>query len=154
MWYLAIVITIKYFNYQLIWILTLVLWPLVASLTRQSEHFPSWTRNGHEHRAFSLKRRTTQLPWYGQHNSHVFPNLQLCKWGLFCPPGMLRHLLFSCSLFVILQDWIAFFLWGRRFRGQADDCACRWELFMHWGCDLGMLAVPCLLQPCETESGS
>lgn len=38
----------------------------------------------------------------------MFPNLQLCKWGLFCPPGMLRHS-FGCSLvpwiiFVIQQD--------------------------------------------------
>lgn len=134
---------------------SLVLWPLVASLTREPEHFPSWTRNGHEYRAFSLRRRT-QYPWYGQHNIHMFPNLQLCKFVILPTwDAQTFILLLSCTLRNFCNSPGFPFSPGG---GDPGDTLVTvhvgGRLSMHWGCDLGMLAVPLLLQPCETESGS
>lgn len=56
---------------------------------------------------FFKEQNTAAMVWSMQ-QSYKCPNLQFCKWGLFCPPGILIHS-FCCSLvpwriLVILQD--------------------------------------------------
>lgn len=105
---------------------------------------------------FFKEQNIAAMVWSTQ-QSYTFPNLQLCKWGLFCPAGMLRHS-FCCSLapwriFVILQD--SLFSLREEIQGSCW-CLCTWVggCSCTEGSDQGMLAVSLLLQPCEAESGS
>lgn len=75
---------------------------------------------------FFKEQNIAAMVWSTQ-QSYTFPNLQLCKWGLFCPAGMLRHS-FCCSLapwriFVILQD--SLFPLREEIQGSCW-CLCTW----------------------------
>lgn len=136
---------------------SLVLWPLVASLTREPGHFPSWARAGHEYRGFSLRRRTEQ-PCYGQHNRQArFQIFCILRGDYSAHMGRSDIHLLSCTLKNFCNPpGFPFSSEGERFRGHADsgDCVQMWEVVHALRLWSGHAAVPLLLQPCEIESGS
>lgn len=151
---LAIIIMIEYLNYNIDFY-SLVLWPLMASLTGAPEHFPSWTRNGHEYRSFSLRRRTQQ-PWYSQQNHHISFRI-----SSFVSGDNSAHLGCSDIHFVALLYPKSFCNPpGFSFSSEGGDSGDmlmlvpvggRWFALRQGS---GHAGVPLLLRPCEIESGS